>query len=422
MNTIGLGISALLLSACFEPKIAEELRCASIGLENPANCPPDHVCLVNSGICVLDRCGDGVVAPDLMRDFRIVVEVCDDGNREDGDGCRADCQGFEVCQDGQIDVGEDCDNADQAHSDGCSATCRFEGMCGDSVADEGEHCFDVTQTLEHVIVSNQAGTVAVAPHVAALGDVNGDSRLDIVTTSGASGSGEVSQLLRFIGTPGGSFGSGQVNDLVTPLDDPVALLLADFDGASSDDLYLFADSSGFSHLQNDATGTFGEAVSKPLLGGDIIGLAPASVNGDAFQDLIVLHGSGQISVLPGNGTVALGTPLVTDFASIENPQGFTIADVNGDGLDDVAVATLVPSQGVGSSGELWVLLSDGSGGFTLSSPIALGGGTPTSVIAGDVDRDGDMDLLAAQDRDGGEGTGVFGSGHLQILLNNGIAQ
>ena len=53
------------------------------------------------------RCGDGVV--DASQDER-----CDDGNNRSGDGCRADCEGTEVCGDGLVDFGEECDLADPA--------------------------------------------------------------------------------------------------------------------------------------------------------------------------------------------------------------------------------------------------------------------------------------------------------------------
>lgn len=63
-------------------------------------------------------CGDGVTTGS---------EVCDDGNRVGGDGCRADCAGLEVCGDGKRDTatGEQCDDGNVAEDDGCSATCQL---------------------------------------------------------------------------------------------------------------------------------------------------------------------------------------------------------------------------------------------------------------------------------------------------------
>ncbi|MEZ4404147.1 MAG: tandem-95 repeat protein [Kofleriaceae bacterium] len=59
-------------------------------------------------------CGDGLVAGG---------EVCDDGNTIAGDGCRADCAGFEVCGDGITDfaTGEECDDGNTDPTDDCDA-------------------------------------------------------------------------------------------------------------------------------------------------------------------------------------------------------------------------------------------------------------------------------------------------------------
>ncbi|SET88596.1 tandem-95 repeat protein [Stigmatella erecta] len=64
-------------------------------------------------------CGDGTVDPN---------EVCDDGNRTAGDGCRADCRGLEVCGDGLVDstTGEQCDDGNPSSGDGCSASCQLD--------------------------------------------------------------------------------------------------------------------------------------------------------------------------------------------------------------------------------------------------------------------------------------------------------
>ncbi|WP_244226955.1 Ig-like domain-containing protein [Corallococcus aberystwythensis] len=66
-------------------------------------------------------CGDGNVDSG---------EVCDDGNRVAGDGCRADCQGAEVCGDGLVDsvTGEQCDDGGTIPGDGCDAACQLDAF------------------------------------------------------------------------------------------------------------------------------------------------------------------------------------------------------------------------------------------------------------------------------------------------------
>lgn len=107
-------------------------------------------------------CGDRV---------RDSIEACDDGNRNDDDGCAGDCTMIEegyrcptvgvlcvaiVCGDSRIDPPETCDDGNAASDDGCSASCqREEGWtcslpgvacvateCGDGFVAGFEQCDD----------------------------------------------------------------------------------------------------------------------------------------------------------------------------------------------------------------------------------------------------------------------------------------
>lgn len=109
-----------------------------------------------------EGCGDG------QRD---IVEACDDGNAESGDGCSANCMNIEpgyrcptvgalcvaiVCKDSRIDPPETCDDGNATGNDGCSASCqREEGWtcplpgvaciaaeCGDGIVAGFEQCDD----------------------------------------------------------------------------------------------------------------------------------------------------------------------------------------------------------------------------------------------------------------------------------------
>jgi cysteine-rich repeat protein len=88
---------------------------------------------------VIDNCGDGVVDPD---------EGCDDGNRNDGDGCSAQCEvetANPVCGNGIREAGEGCDDDNTTNGDGCSSTCQVETpnpVCGNNVLETGEQCDD----------------------------------------------------------------------------------------------------------------------------------------------------------------------------------------------------------------------------------------------------------------------------------------
>lgn len=113
-------------------------------------------------------CGDGRV---------LAGEACDDGNRDGGDGCSADCSMIEpdyacptpgspcvstvVCGDGVLGGAEACDDRNTGGGDGCSAdcasvepgwTCPTPGLrclaaaCGDDIVAGTEECEDGNTT------------------------------------------------------------------------------------------------------------------------------------------------------------------------------------------------------------------------------------------------------------------------------------
>lgn len=68
--------------------------------------------------CDAPACGDGVVEG---------LELCDDGNTTNGDGCSSTCTiELPVCGNGVIDVGETCDDGNTQGGDGCSSVCVCE--------------------------------------------------------------------------------------------------------------------------------------------------------------------------------------------------------------------------------------------------------------------------------------------------------
>jgi cysteine-rich repeat protein len=75
------------------------------------------VCI--DGVCIEPGCGNGVVEPG---------ELCDDGNRANGDGCGADCNSREACGDGVVNsaLDEVCDDGNLVSHDGCDSRCQPE--------------------------------------------------------------------------------------------------------------------------------------------------------------------------------------------------------------------------------------------------------------------------------------------------------
>ena len=87
----------------------------------------------------------------------------------------------------------------------------------------------------------------------------------------------------------------------------------------------------------------------------------------------------------------------------------TLGDLDGDGDLDVLAAIGAPTIGAGTSLEDLILLNDGAGSFTASDQ-GLGGSDSTALALGDVDGDDDLDVLV------GTRNGVF------VWINQGGAQ
>jgi hypothetical protein len=139
------------------------------------------------------------------------------------------------------------------------------------------------------------------------------------------------------------------------------------------------------------------------------GAAPDSVaqgdfNGDGLVDLAVAnYHDNSITVLLGSASGAFTAAPGSPFAAGTNPASVAVADFNGDGKADLAIAN-------SGSGNITVLLGNGSGGFTAasSSPIAVGAQL-SCVKAGDFNGDGYVDLIVANPL----------SNSVTVLLGNG---
>jgi cysteine-rich repeat protein len=127
LSTLAVVLLSLPLQACLEPT---SVTCAT-GLV----CPAGQRCSAEQNACIMDDCGDGIVQ---------ALEVCDDGNLNDSDGCSSTCKSTEECGNRIVDKGEKCDDGNNVNDDGCSADCLSNELCGNDIVDLalGEVCDD----------------------------------------------------------------------------------------------------------------------------------------------------------------------------------------------------------------------------------------------------------------------------------------
>jgi len=131
----------------------------------------------------------------------------------------------------------------------------------------------------------------------------------------------------------------------------------------------------------------------PFLG--MQGLAVGDVDADGLEDLYVCQSSGmpnRLLVHAADGT-ARDVAAEAGVAFLDGSSGAILADLDGDGDEDLAVAT---------GNVLLLSWNDGSGHFPEGQTLAARDAPEIySIAAGDPDQDGDLDLYAARYAEGG---------------------
>ena len=266
-----------------------------------------------------------------------------------------------------------------------------------------------------------------------LEDINEDDFLDAVTAS----SSEITLLL------GDGDGNFAISRQLLAENEPLSVALGDIDNNGSLDIVtigvssgsvLFGNGNGDSKLFPFNPRQFSSEDNSPsvfpaeqfLLGENSFSENPFSIalgdlDGDDFLDLVIAnYYFDDISVLLGDGTGNFGPVKYYDVGA--RPNSVVIEDIDNDGALDLINTN-------SGDGKISILLGDGDGNFDPAEYYYVGvdpslledpsfpsllddtnsdiGGNPLSVIAGDINKDGLLDLVTAN----------FLSDEFSVLLN-----
>lgn len=126
------------------------------------------------------------------------------------------------------------------------------------------------------------------------------------------------------------------------------------------------------------------------------------LGGDGYPDVVVANfGDSSVSVLQNLGVDSLtgqwlGLGTAVRYPVARPPYDVELADLDGDADLDVVVTLPAPSRS--QPGQISILRNDGSGSFTVESPIAVSSIRVQGLSIADFDNDGEVDIALAGDK------------------------
>ncbi len=269
-------------------------------------------------------------------------------------------------------------------------------------------CADRTGNDLTVFIQSAAGTFSgtptftlaasgspLAPTHVELGDVNDDGTLDLISSNGSN------DVSIFVYQPEtAQFASEPIVIGAGALASPSWVAAGDFDGDGLLDLAT-ANNAGnnVSVFRQLGGSSYSSPAADVVLGNALATSGPAGISvgdldGDGRLDIVVANETGNdLAVFEQLSPSIFGSePAMTlgSIADTSGPHAVAAADLDGDGRLDIVSANR-------TGGNLSIFYQGSAGGFASSADVVVGAslGSPNSVAAADFNGDGRLDLVSA---------------------------
>jgi len=234
------------------------------------------------------------------------------------------------------------------------------------------------------------------PEGIALGDVNGDGQVDIVSANSSTGAGtpmgNMGTISILIKQPSGfaSATTYSVGYETYPMD----IALGDVNGDGQIDIVeanfgTYSQASSVGVLLGQGNGKFASVIIYDFkTSSGIENIALKDVNDDGRLDII--------SANQNNSAVGVLLGQATGFAPVKyystgpasSPYALALGDINSDGHIDIVTAN-------SNNNKVSVLLGLANGSFSSFSAYPVGGSSPQGIAIGDLNGDGHLDIVTA---------------------------